>query len=262
MTRTALATLALSGALALAGCGTTTAPAGAGPAVGDTVALQEVARASVQAAGREGTAHVTASVDGDVVLDGDLDHTGEERRAAMTLTKDGATLEVVRVGATVYLGGDAVTRFSGGDPWVEVSPDGDDPASRMLGSLLERLQDGGGPKQGRAALDGVAATVTAVEDGETTYEATLTREQLAAAAGDGAAALGGLRAAVGGPGPTVPEEGVTASFTVGADGLPVALASGLDGRAVEVRWSAWGEPVEVAAPPADEVGTLRTPSAG
>ena len=254
-----LATLALSGALALAGCGTAAAPSGAGPSVGDTVALEEVARTSADAAARAGTAHVTAEVDGAVVADGDLDHSAEDPRAAMTLTRDGVSLEVVRVGRSVYLGGDAVARFSGGDPWVEVSTDGDDPASRMLGTVLERLRTDDDPARRGDVLAGATATVTAVEDGATTYEATLTREQVLAAAGEAGGALGALG---GDPGAKVPPEGVTAAVTVDAEGRPVTLTSELDGRALQVRWSAWGLPVDIAAPPADQVGTVRFPSLG
>jgi hypothetical protein len=269
MTRTGVLALSLTGALLLGGCGTEIAPvgdatdspatsqaAGDGAAVGEAVALGELADRAAAAVESEGTAHVSVVDGSGQASEADVDLGAEQPRVSMTTTREGRRMRVLLVDGVVYLGGDAVTAVAGGRTWLEIDPEGDDPASRFLGSVLEDARSSEADPS--AHLDGfgdLEATVVSVEGGVTTYELAVSEEQMKEAArsrGHLAGLPGGVLDAV--------QDGATYTVSFDAGDLPVAMTVDAGEETYELTYSAWGEPVDITAPPESEVGTFELPT--
>ncbi len=267
MTRTILSALALSGALVLGACGSTTAGSGASagaaaPAasakVGDTVDLVELATRSSAAVKDKGTAHMTMDLGSEGSMEADVDYGDTGPRMAMTMTTSGETLEMVYVDTVMYMGGASMAEMAGGRSWIKIDPAGDDMMSKMMGPVLTQMESVmGNPAEQLAAYEGARATVKTVEGGVTTYTVTLTKEQLTAAMSAQKEALPGLGAEAL---KRIPATGVTYDLSLDADDLPVAMSMDASGQALTMTYSTWGEPVDIAAPAASDVGTFEPPT--
>ena len=270
MKRTILSALALSGALALGACGSTTAgtgastgtsaeaPAAASAKVGDTVDLAELAARSSAAVKDKGTAHMTMDMGTEGTMEADVDYGGEGPRMAMTMTTSGETLQMVYVDKVMYMGGASMAEMTGGKTWIKIDPAGDDMMSKMMGPVLTQMESAmGNPAEQLTVYKGAEATVKSVEGGVRTYTVTLTKEQLTAAMSAQKEALPGLDE----EGlKQIPEKGVTYDLSLDADDLPVAMSMDVSGQALTMTYSKWGEPVDVAAPAASDVGTFELPT--
>jgi hypothetical protein len=151
--------------------------------------------------------------------------------------------------------------FSADKPWIKISADGTDPMSKALGPMLEQMgQNFDVTKQMQQLKDAGEITKTAKEtlDGqETTHywikidmlkaiAATQTDPQLKKAAEDAATKSGNTTAEM--------------EMWVTTDNLPAQIKMNMaaQGQTVSMtaKYTDWGKPVEITAPPADQVGTF------
>ncbi len=270
MKRTILTALALSGALALGACGSTDtdtgtkagssqeAPAASSAKVGDTVDLAELATKSSAAVKDKGTAFVAMELGADGVMEGGVDFSGASPKMSMTTKAEGETMQIVYLDKVMYMGGDSFADLTGGKKWIKIDPEGDDLMSKSMGPMLGQMESAiGNPAEALKAYEGAKATVTKVEEDATTYSVKLTKEQLAA----------GVKAQAAGI-PGVTEEalkqlpdGVTYEMKLSDGYLPMTVETDLgNGEKMTMIYARWGEPVDVKAPAASEVGTFQMPT--
>jgi len=175
-------------------------------------------------------------------------------------------MEMVIVDKAFYMKLPASLAGQGGlssdKPWIKISADGTDPMSKALGPMLEQMgQNFDVTKQMQQLKDAGEITKTAKEtlDGqETTHywikidmlkaiAATQTDPQMKKAAEDAAKKAGSTTAEM--------------EMWVTADNLPAQIKMNMaaaQGQTVSMtaKYSDWGQPVEISAPPADQVGTF------
>lgn len=274
MKRTVLTVVALSGALFLGACGTETAPAGGatssagtsaeaaptGAKVGDTVPLKDIAAKSSKAVEEKGTAHLTTTTKAAGATEADVDFTGSSPKMSMTMTQEGETVEMVYVDKVMYMGGDSFTEMTGGKRWIKIDPKGEDMMSKAMGPLLSQMESSmGNPAEQLEAYGDARAKVTKVDGGVTTYEITLSKKQLAAALEKQTEALPGISEKAL---EQIPAEGLTYTMSIDENALPVTFSMDIAGEQLEMTYSKWGEPVDIKAPAASEVGTFEMPDLG
>lgn len=273
MKRTVLSVVALSGALVLGACGSDAAPTGAkastsaspsaaaeasGAKVGDVVALSDLAEKSSAAVKEKGTAHMTMTAPGAGEIEADVDFSGASPKMSMSVAQEGESVDMVYVDKVMYMGGESFTELTGGKKWIKIDPDGDDMMSKMMGPLLGQMESSmGNPAEQLKAYGDADAKVTAVKDGITTYEVTLTKAQLSKAMKSQEEALPGLSEEAL---KQIPDEGMTYSMSVDETYLPTTLEMELSGQAIDMEYSKWGEPVDITAPKASDVGTFEIPT--
>lgn len=247
-TRAAAAVLTLTAGLVLAGCsgddepkpGPTSASSDdrAGDPAGDALTREDFASTVSAAMLEAGSVHVAldfgsagASGEGDVAVGADA--------AATSLAVSLNGNEVVLVDGTYYVN---LGQFSGG-MFLRVDPD----SGGTFGQTFKGLLDQANPAT-QLTLFESALTDFAVGDGATEVDGVattayvltldpskvLTPDQLALAGGELPASI-------------------EVTMLLGPDDLPRRVTTSLAGAEVVIDYTAWGDPVEIAAPPADQV---------
>lgn len=251
MRRSSGAALALSGLLALGACGssgdgttgTGTSEAGGDRAKGDKVDAGEVATRMVSAMQKAGSGTMTMNTGGQEAK-GDFRYVDGKLEQHTTVPVEGSEMEIIAVGKFVYLKG-----LPGqAKPWVKIDPSSDDPISQMFKGIVEGgVSD---PAKMAGNLKGTEATVKSTEGGNTTYEFSV----------DPAKALGSTASPT--PSPSGSVQTLTMTYVLDKDDRPVTISTSAAGQAIKVTYSDWGKKVDIAEPPADQVGPMSFPSAG
>lgn len=244
------AALALSGLLALGACGSSdtgtsdigTSDTGTSQAQGEQVDAGDVAKRMVAAMEKAGSGTMTMNTGGQTAT-GDFRYVDGKLEQHTTVPTDGGEMEIIAIGDFVYLKG-----LPGqAKPWVKIDPNSDDPISQMFKSIVEGgVSD---PTTMAENLTGTQATVTSRDGGNTTYEFSV----------DPATALGSTAT----PSPSsasVPA--LTMTYVLDKDDRPVTISTSAAGQVIEVAYSDWGKKVDIAEPPADQVGSISIPSVG
>lgn len=145
-----------------------------------------------------------------------------------------------------------------GKPWLKISPTDDTPLAQGIAPLLDQLTESADPTKTLdllAAADSFQAAGQEKVDGVSTTKYVATIDVAKAAAAASGPAKAGYQA--------LSDKGVTTiDYTLWIDGadLPRKFATsggtGAAGFTAAGTYSAWGEPVDVAAPPAAQVATL------
>jgi hypothetical protein len=258
MRRSGGAALALSGLLALGACGSSeTGPessdtatsdtgtsSGSGDrAEGDKVDAGEMATRMVAAMEKAGSGTMAMDTGGETAT-GDFRYVDGKLEQHTTLPVEGSEMEIIAVGDFVYLKG-----LPGqAKPWVKIDPAADDPVSQMFKGIVEGgVSD---PSKMAANLKGTQATVKSISGGNTTYEFSV----------DPAKAMG----ATAGPSPSASASAkpLAMVYVLDADGRPVTISTQVADQSISVSYDDWGKKVEIAEPPADQVGPMSFPSAG
>lgn len=270
----AVGTVALGGLL-LTGCGaseegtadagSTTAPSAAAPVqdagTSESTVLADVAKAS--SAAKTAKATITSSGAGQDVVGEGVFAFGTPASASynVSVDSDGQKQEIglILVDGKVYLKLGDLGQQQGGKTWVKVDPKGTDPLSKSFATLADSLTDAGDVASsikllqagatvkdlGSESVDGVAATKYLIT--------TDIAEALKTATGATKTGLQQLKDS------SVTK--VTATLWVDAQNLPVQYQQVSKAKGVEattnVRYSDWGKPVSITAPPASQVGTLQ-----
>ncbi|MFI5608775.1 hypothetical protein [Amycolatopsis sp. NPDC051903] len=249
MRRTAVACAAL---LAVAAC------SGEQPRFADARALADAAVAATNAArSAKFTTDVSA---GALVSHGQGQAEFGPGGTALVMTTDyvGEPLELRLVDRTLYakVPESARDQVAGGKAWVRVSPDGSDPFSQVLGGSLAQLAEQNDPARTLAQVR-TAGTLTASD-----------ATQLDGAAAehyrvDVDLAKLGSQLPAGLPAGAKLTTKVLLDLWLDNENRPLQLVLDLSpvvsaqgGARITARYSAWGSPVAVSPPPADQVGTL------
>lgn len=247
-TRFAVAALALTAGLALAACSGDDEPTGdpsasasdgatAAPA-GDELTRQDFTSTVAAAMAEAGSVHVELDFGAaGATGEGDIEIGSGAADSALEVTVNGNP--VVLVDGIFYIN---LGQISGGQ-FLQVDPAAGGQFASSFGNLLEQANpasqlqlfdtaltdfavEGAGPE-----VDGVATTAYVLTLDPTTV---LTPEQIALAGDD------------------VPDS-VEVTILLGGDDLPRRVTTSVAGAEVVIDYSAWGEPVEISAPPADQV---------
>ncbi len=266
-----IAAIAAAAALALSGCGSATdtttgtsksasqttsqTPTPTTAAAGETVDFQSIAAESAAAVKAKKTAHMTMSMGKEGTLQADVDYAGTSPRMKMTLQAEGDTMQMIYIDQVMYMGGPMFAQMTGGKKWIKIDPKGTDPMSKSMGPMLGQIESSlANPIESIAALKDVKATVKSSDGSATTYTITLTKAQIEAMAkaqgapGVSGDALSGLPASM------------AYDYTIDADKLPQKMSMTLSGESMDMTFTKWGEPVDVSAPAASEVGTFTMPT--
>lgn len=180
---------------------------------------------------------------GSTIGHGAFDTTGDSR-ARMVLDAGPRTITTIQVGQTVYVKG----LQSGKRPWLRVDPGGNNPLSKMLGSLGTRGDDPANTAKVLAGAD-VTSAGTARVDGERVhvYRATVPAKAYADVLGP---KLGqALDQALDGP--------VRIRYAVDEQDRPLRVTTRMTvsgtKQVSQVDYSDWGTSVDVSAPPKKQV---------
>jgi hypothetical protein len=264
-------------AVTISACGAETVSGQASPSGSATLFgnAQELVRAASTKTGQEKTAKftLTESVGQQQITGhGEGRYDGPNTALDMNMAVLGQDMEVRFVDKTVYikLPAAATAQLSGGKPWGRVAAG--NPMAQALGATTQQAQQNDPSK----ILDQIqqAGTITRSEqttlDGQPTSHYWVDIDFAKAAASFGANA--GLPAdqlqKLAGQIKTIPVQ-----LWLNSDSLPVQItedltaisqAAGAPASAQPVnltlRYSDWGTPVDVQAPPADQVGDLQAPN--
>lgn len=271
MKRTALAAGFLALALGLTACGGGQ-PSSSGGSTGPTLFgdVQELVRAASAKTGQVQSAKFTisGSVAGQAMTgSGEGRFSGPDTAMAMTINAAGQTQEMRVVDKTLYIKlPPQAQAASGGKPWATF-PEGS-PAAKALGASLDQAESNDPSK----TLEQIqkAGTITRSEqttlDGQQVshYWVTIDAAKIAdelASSGLPAEMLDQLKSA----NVTYPLE-----LWLNSDQLPVQVTQDLgpmmkaigapaeaQAASITMKYTDWGTPVDVAAPPADQVGEFK-----
>ncbi|MDT8911562.1 hypothetical protein [Amycolatopsis sp. PS_44_ISF1] len=177
----------------------------------------------------------------------------------MTTDYVGEPMELRLVAGQLYakVPDSARDQVTGGKPWVRVSPDGSDPFSQVLGGSLAQLAEQNDPAHtlDQVRTAGTLATAERTELDGTGAEHYRVDVDLAK--------LGSQRPAGLPPGAIAPGTKVPLELWLDSAHRPLQLVLDLrpilkdsPGARITARYSAWGTPVAVQAPAADQVGAF------
>lgn len=277
--RTTMAAVAITATVALAGCGSNSSGAGAGTGSSGTAggSTQQSTSAGLtplltaadfgtkmaDAQRAAKTTHFTVSVKsgavGAVHLSGDASVGSSLSDLAMDIKLDvpgKGPAEVRLVHSQMYIKG-GLLPISGGKKWIGI--DLSDP-NNPLSSIVDNLMGAADPAHVAklyASVTKLTPVGSEVVDGVTTehYRVTINTAAALKAGGLGKAAAGGQ--AFG----KLPKT-MTTDVWLDANSRPVMTKSSIAGFVTVARFSKWGVPVTVSAPPSSQVKTVHLPSSG
>ena len=253
MKSTLITAVALSGALALAGCGSsgsTSAPSSSGGSAASSSTTSNAPAATAGAtlpAGDLGTRISDAMIvarsgkgrmsseggSAKQALTGTLEFVFVDKKTTEmhgTMSSGGQNIEIITKSSVFYLKG-VPAQMSGGKPWVKIDPNGTDPISKSISQLGANAGD---PRAMVDAFKGGTAKVVDSSGGMTHY-------QIADAKVSGAATS-------------------LIDVTVDAKDLPSNFTVAVQGTTVKVDYTDWGSAVTITEPPADQVGSVSMPT--
>lgn len=242
MRRSSGAALALVGLLALGACGSPEDKADTSQSQGDKVDAGELAERMVAAMEKAGSGTMSMDTGGSKAT-GDFKYVDGKLEQHTTVPVEGSEMEIIAVGDFVYLKG----LPDQAKPWVKIDPKATDPVSQMFKGIAEGgISD---PTKMASNLKGTQATVKSTEGDNTTYEFSV----------DSAKALG--QSAAPSPSASASTPPLTMTYVLGKDDRPVTISTKVQDQSIKVTYSDWGKKVDIAAPPADQVGPITLPSA-
>lgn len=248
-----LGALALAAALGLGACGDAGTDAGStsssgassssssaagGPKAGQTVDGAELATKMTDAMVEAGSGTITLDLGAEGKATGSFSIENGVMEQQMTMPIEGQTMQIVSTGGILYMKGLPGSK----KPWVKIDPKADDPVSQMFAGMTGDMGD---PRQLAKALDGSTATVVSSTADATTYDVTIDPKNL----------LGGAATSA-----DPSAKPVKARYTLDAKDLPTSMVVEVQGQKLTVGFGDWGKPVDIKAPPADQVGAFELPS--
>lgn len=210
------------------------------------------------------TAHMSMTADmAGQKLDavGDVKFGSDDAAMTMTMTLPGeGDVEMVFVDGVLYFKGPEP--IEPGKPWLKIEPNGDDMMSKALSSTFEEMRRNADPRE---ALDQFAESgeITSQEEVElngeqTTHYTILVDFEKLAAAQDNPDAKKALE--------MLDVKEFPVQMWINEDELPVRMSMDMPMKnpstnepleaKIQVDYTKWGEPVEIAAPPAAQVAEM------
>ena len=196
-------------------------------------------------------------------------YAGADTAMSMTMDAAGQAMEMRIVGKTLYMKMPEGTGMTAeGKPWVKIDPEGDDPMSKAMAGQFDNMTEQNDPSKILEQIE-KAGTITNSEqvelDGQQTthYSIELDMKKLAEQMPDSANAKAVEQ--MQGKIDTMPME-----LWLNSDQLPVQIVMDMSkiaeaagqpnaGGQMTMKYSDWGTPVNVEAPPADQVGEMTMP---
>ncbi|RSN65766.1 hypothetical protein DMH01_05265 [Amycolatopsis sp. WAC 04182] len=286
---TTLAAITTAAVLALSACGGEKQPGAAAPApapteqksllsapLGDPIQLAALTRESTKKAKSSKVTMESVAGTEKQTVTGQGVYDGENTKFSMSMDSDGKKLDVVFVDSALYFKLDAADKaeMKTDKSYVKISADGQDPISQLLGKMMSKAIKDSDPSRTleQVSKAGKITKSDQVElNGEPTNHYVIEIEvekAIALVVGDigiplPADVLKQLDAKLKGKNVTIPTE-----LWLNADQLPLQVVSdqtafvkamGAPGDGVAkttVKYTDWGSPVNITAPPADQVGDL------
>ncbi|WP_191255274.1 hypothetical protein [Amycolatopsis oliviviridis] len=284
---TMLAAVTTAAVLALSACGGEKQPGAAAPApseaksslsspLGDAIQLAALTRESTKKAKSSKVAMEIVAGAEKTTISGQGLYDGENSKLAMVMESDGKKLDMTFVDNTMYfkLDADDKAELKTDKAYAKISPDGQDPISQLIGKMMSKAIKEGDPARvfEKISKAGKVSKSDQVElDGERTNHYVIDV--------DPRKAIDLIMGEIGIPLPAETRkqldaklEGKNASIVtemwLNADQLPVQVitdqtafvkAMGAPGDGVAkttVKYTDWGGPLTIAAPPADQVGDV------
>ncbi|OXM52161.1 hypothetical protein [Amycolatopsis alba] len=284
---TTLATVTTAAVLALSACGGEKQSGAAAPApseaksslsspLGDPIQLAALTRESTKKAKSSKMTMETVAGTEKSTASGQGLYDGENSKLSMVMDSEGKKLDMLFIDKALYFKLDAADKaeMKTDKAYLKISADGQDPMSQVLGKMMSKAVKESDPSRilEQVSQAGKIAKSDQVElNGEKTnhYVVEIEAEKaIALIMGDigiplPAETLNQLNAKLKGKNVTIPTE-----LWLNADQLPVQVVSdqtafvkamGAPGDGVAkttVKYTDWGSPVTIEAPPADQVGDL------
>ncbi len=282
-----LATITTAAVLALSACGGEKQPGTAAPApsevksslsspLGDPIQLAALTRESTKKAKSSKVTMETVAGAEKSTASGQGLYDGENSKFSMVMDSDGKKIDMLFVDNALFFKLDAADQaeMKTDKPYVKISADGQDPISQLLGKMMSKAVKESDPSRTIEQIS-KAGKITKSDQVELNGEQTNhyvveieVEKAMALVVGDlgvplPAEVLKQLDAKLKGKNITIPTE-----LWLNADQLPVQVVSdqtafvkamGAPGDGVAkttVKYTDWGAPVNITAPPADQVGDL------
>ncbi|WP_410653911.1 hypothetical protein [Amycolatopsis sp. lyj-112] len=282
-----LAAVCAAAVLALSACGAETKPGTAAPApseaksslmspLGDPIQLAALTRESTKKAKSSKVTMESVAGGQTSTATGQGLYDGENSKVSMVLDSDGKKMEILFVDNALFFKLDAADKaeLKTDKAYVKIAADGQDPISQLLGKMMSKAVKESDPSRTieQVSKAGKITKSDQVElNGELTnhYVVEIEVEKaIALVVGDMGVPLPAevvkqLDAKLKGKNVTIPTE-----LWLNADQLPLQVtmdqsaflkamgAPGAGEAKTTVKYSDWGVPVNVTAPPADQVGDL------
>jgi hypothetical protein len=236
--------------------------------LGKDSAITLVADAMDQAS-KAGTVKVTGTMEmtGQTSMSGTL--TAQEEYSpnlemSMSMDMDGQNISEILVGSTIYMKYDALSSMTGGKPWASIDLSKAGGSMGSLSSMLNSAKSYNPTTQLSALLASGAVTEVGKEtvDGQQTthYHGTLTAAQVLSLGGSQSHLTADQISTLKSQFKTSGLKGETIDLWTASTNLPVEVkvtaqmnANGMTGMTMDMHLSDWGAPVNIGAPPANEV---------
>ncbi len=267
----ALAAMALAGCSGGGGSSTTSLPVGTGSGQGKASAISLVADA-INQADKAGTVKMTGTLEmtGTNAMSGTL--TAQEEYSpklamSMNMNVSGETINEILTGTTVYMQYSGLSSMTGGKPWASIDLSKADGSAGALSSMLDSAK-GYNPTTQLSALlaSGTVTEVgTATVDGQQTthYHGTLSSAQVLSLGTKEGSLTSAQISTLQSEFKTAGLKDETVDLWATSANLPVEIkvteqmdADGMTGMTMDMHMSDWGAPVNIGAPPANEVYDL------
>jgi hypothetical protein len=206
---------------------------------------------------------ITATAAGqEITGEGDLKFGSEDAAVSMDMTTGEDSISVVFVDGTLFL--KLPQEVAPGKPWVRIDPNSNSEVAKVLGSMSDQLSKNADPRAALKTFENAGEITDTREedlDGKPTthYTITVDVEKMAANQTDPAVKQAMEQAIAGGM------TDFTVDVWVDEEDLPLRFRmdtptpdgqGGMTSVKMQVDYSEWGEPVDITAPPADQVGEI------
>jgi hypothetical protein len=204
--------------------------------VGDTIDGAALASAMTHTF-KDGTSgHLSMDMGGMITAEGDFKVVNGKQDSTMTMNMSGTKMKMISVGGVVYM---QSPLLGGGTKWIKM----DAATAGQSGTPDVSSLD---PATMAKAFAGMKAKVTAKTDDITTISMDLNLSKVLDAMG-GDSALASASASL--------PESIPVTYVIDKDGRPVETSMNM-GMEIKVKYSGWGQPVSIEAPPSSEVTTM------
>jgi hypothetical protein len=206
---------------------------------------------------------ITATAAGqEITGQGDVKFGSEDAAVSMDMTTGMGSISIVFLDKTLYM--KLPQEVAPGKPWVRIDPNSNSEIAKALGGMSDQLSKNADPRASLKTFEKSGEiTDTREEDlngtPTTHYTITVDVEKMAANQTDPTVKQGMEQAIAGGMKDFpvdvwVDEENLPLRFTM--DTPTPDGQGGMTSVKMQIDYSEWGEPVDITAPPADQVGEL------
>jgi hypothetical protein len=272
MRKTGIALSALALAVTLGACGDKGSdngganPDGGGNAPAAMANVADLAKSIGDQTAEKTSAHMvfTGDMAGQKLTgEGDVSFAAGNAAISMDVETPEGAMSMVLVDDIFYMKMPAGQELEPGKPWLKIDPNSDSQFAELFGSLTEQLSQSADPRKALEQFEEIGKITDSKEEdlnGEPTthYTVTVDTKDLAASVDDPAQKEAIEQSGL---------EEFTVDVWINEEDLPVRVSTDMaapDGQGgtapvkIQVDYTKWGEPVDITAPPADQVTEFPT----